>query len=403
MSSRACTQSGYCTVDDNPVGDHDLLEGDKAEVIKFTLVMFRFGDAFIPTATLRPETIHGVTNLWANPNVTYVKALVDGKAWIVSKEAAEKLVLQDHTVEVKEEIPGNDLVDKNVSHPLCGTVPILPADFVDPDMATGMVMSVPAHAPFDYIALRDLQQQGRTRHQAVPLIKVEGYGEVPAQDAVEGPASTTRWTAGWTRLTQEIYSAEFSKGKLFAKFGGKPAGSPAKIWRRRCSTSTTRSSCTSSTRRPVVCRCGNKVKVKILHDQWFLKSQRPGLEAAGQGPLKGHGPRAPRGPTEFDRTVGWLKDWACTRRVGLGTKFPWDPAQLIEPLSDSTVYMSYYTIAHKIREIDPKLLTPEVFDYIFLGKKSPDLPEKKKLDAMREEFLYRFPYRLPVLGKGPHQ
>jgi len=78
----------YCTVDDNPVGDHDLLEGDKAEVIKFTLVMFHYGDALIPTATLRPETIHGVTNLWANPNVTYVKAIVDGKAWIISKDAA---------------------------------------------------------------------------------------------------------------------------------------------------------------------------------------------------------------------------------------------------------------------------------------------------------------------------
>ena len=113
----------YCTVDENPVGDHDLLEGDKAEVIKFTLVMFHYGDAFIPTATLRPETIHGVTNLWANPGVTYVRALVDGKMWIVSKEAAEKLVLQDHTVEVKEEIEGKDLIDKTVSHPLCGYCP----------------------------------------------------------------------------------------------------------------------------------------------------------------------------------------------------------------------------------------------------------------------------------------
>ena len=129
----------YCTVDDNPVGDHDLLEGDKAEVIKFTLVMFQYGDAFIPTATLRPETIYGVTNLWANPDVTYVKALVDGTPWIISKEAAEKLGLQDHTVEITEEIAGTALIDQTVRHALCGEVPILPADFVDPDMATGMV------------------------------------------------------------------------------------------------------------------------------------------------------------------------------------------------------------------------------------------------------------------------
>jgi len=383
----------YCTVDDNPVGDHDLLEGDKAEVIKFTLVMFHYGDALIPTATLRPETIHGVTNLWANPNVTYVKALVEGKAWIISKEAAEKLVLQDHTVEIIEEVPGKDLVDKTVSHPLCGTVPILPADFVDPDMATGMVMSVPAHAPFDYIALRDLQQQGKyTTIKPVPLIKVEGYGEVPAQDAVERAGIKHQMDSRMDALTQEIYSAEFSKGKLFAKFGGKPVRVAREDMAQEMLDKYDSVVMYEFDQRPVVCRCGNKVKVKILHDQWFLKYSDPEWKQQVSDHLKDMALVPPEVRTEFDRTVGWLKDWACTRRVGLGTKFPWDPAQLIEPLSDSTVYMSYYTIAHKIREIDPKLLTPEVFDYIFLGKKSPDLPEKKKLDAMREEFLYWYPY-----------
>ena len=385
----------YCTVDENPVGDHDLLEGDKAEVIKFTLVMFHYGDAFIPTATLRPETIHGVTNLWANPGVTYVRALVDGKMWIVSKEAAEKLVLQDHTVEVKEEIEGKDLIDKTVSHPLCGTVPILPADFVDPDMATGMVMSVPAHAPFDYIALRDLQQQGKyTQITPIPLIKVEGYGEVPAQDAVERAGIHHQMDSRMDALTQEIYSAEFSKGKLFAKYGGKPVRiAREEVTQEMCDKYHSVVMYEFDTR-PVICRCGNKVKVKILHDQWFLKYSDPAWKEQVSNHLKDMALVPPEVRTEFDRTVGWLKDWACTRRVGLGTRFPWDPAQLIEPLSDSTVYMAYYTIAHKIRDIDPKLLTPAVFDYIFLGKNSPDLPEKKKLDAMREEFLYLVPVRL---------
>nr|WP_319375093.1 leucine--tRNA ligase [uncultured Methanoregula sp.] len=383
----------YCTVDENPVGDHDLLEGDKAEVIKFTMVMFRFGDAFIPCATLRPETIHGVTNLWANPEVTYVRALVDGKPWIVSKEAAEKLALQDHTVEIKEEIPGKDLVDKKVSHPLCGEVLILPAPFVDPDMASGMVMSVPAHAPFDYIALRDLQQAGKyTEIKPIPLIKVEGYGEVPAQYAVEKAGILNQMDSRMDALTQEIYSAEFSKGKLFEKYGGKPV----RVAREEVAVLMTEKYDSvvmyEFDVRPVVCRCGNRVKVKILHDQWFLKYSDPAWKAEVSDHLKDMALVPPEVRVEFDRTVDWLKDWACTRRVGLGTKFPWDKQQLIEPLSDSTVYMAYYTIAHRIREIDSKLLTPEVFDYIFLGKKSPDLPEKKKLDAMREEFLYWYPY-----------
>ena len=383
----------YCTVDDNPVGDHDLLEGDKAEVIKFTLVMFRFGDAFIPTATLRPETIHGVTNLWANPDVTYVRALVDGKAWIVSKEAAEKLALQDHTVEVQGEVPGNELVDRKVSHPLCGEIPVLPAGFVDPDMASGLVMSVPAHAPFDYIALRDLQEAGRYPHiKPIPLIKVEGYGEIPAQSAVEKAGIKNQMDSRMDALTQEIYSAEFSKGRLLGKYGGKPV----RVARDEVADLMTAKYDSKVMYefdvRPVVCRCGNRVRVKILHDQWFLKYSDPAWKQQVSDHLKDMALVPPEVRLEFDRTVDWLKDWACTRRVGLGTRFPWDPAQLIEPLSDSTIYMAYYTIAHKIREIDSKLLTPEVFEYIFLGKENRELPEKKKLEAMRKEFLYWYPY-----------
>lgn len=30
----------------------------------------------------------------------------------------------------------------------------------------------------------------------------------------------------------------------------------------------------------------------------------------------------------------------------VGSKIPWDESYLIESLSDSTIYMSYYTIAH---------------------------------------------------------
>jgi leucyl-tRNA synthetase len=144
--------------------------------------------------------------------------------------------------------------------------------------------------------------------------------------------------------------------------------------------------------RPVICRCGNKVKVKILHDQWFLKYSDPSWKKQVSDQIKEMALVPPEVRLEFDRTVDWLKDWACTRRVGLGTRFPWDPAQLIEPLSDSTIYMSYYTIAHRITEIDPKLLTPEVFDYLFLGKESSNLPERKKLDAMRKEYLFWYPY-----------
>lgn len=43
-------------------------------------------------------------------------------------------------------------------------------------------------------------------------------------------------------------------------------------------------------------------------------------------------------------TLGWLQQWACSRSFGLGTRLPWDEQFLIESLSDSTIYMAYYTV-----------------------------------------------------------
>jgi leucyl-tRNA synthetase len=383
----------YCPQCDNPVGDHDLLEGDKAEILKFTLVMFRWNDTFIPTATLRPETIYGVTNLWVNPEVTYVRILLDGAPWIVSREGAEKLSFQDHTVEITGEIPGTALIDQTVSHPLCGDVPVLPARFVDPDMASGIVMSVPAHAPFDYIALRDLQAEGKyTGIEPVPLITVPGYGTLPAKEAVERAGVANQDDPRMEALTQEVYGAEFAHGRLFDRYGG------SSVREARDSVASLMMDQYGSIpmyefdTRSVVCRCGSNVVVKILHDQWFLQYSDPAWKAQVAGLLGRMDLIPPEVRAEFERTVDWLKDWACTRRVGLGTRLPWDPDWLIEPLSDSTVYMAYYTIAHHLATVSADLLTPEVFDYIYLGKESPGLPEREKLDLMRKEFLFWYPY-----------
>jgi len=383
----------FCPQCDNPVGDHDLLEGDKAEILKFTLVMFEWGDSLIPTATLRPETIYGVTNLWVNPNVTYVKARVDGVSWVVSREAAEKLALQDHEVAVIAEIPGASLIDQVVSHPLCGAVPILPAEFVDPAMASGVVMSVPAHAPFDYIALRDLQAEGRyTAISPVALIKVPGYGDFPAKDAVERAGIRHQTDPAMEALTQEVYSAEFSSGILFEQYGGEPVRQARESVAGLMTEKYRSTVMYEFDTRPVVCRCGGQVFVKILHDQWFLLYSDPAWKSQVSEHLAQMTLVPPEVRTEFERTIGWLKDWACTRRVGLGTRLPWDPDWLIEPLSDSTIYMAYYTISHHLKEYRPEELTPEVFDYLFLNKGSPAHPEKERLDAMRREFEYWYPY-----------
>ena len=115
----------------------------------------------------------------------------------------------------------------------------------------------------------------------------------------------------------------------------------------------------------------------------------------------------------FEHTLDWLKQWACSRTYGLGSKLPWDQQYLIESLSDSTIYMAYYTIAHLIQggvhdgsaagpaQIKPEQLTAAVFDYIFLNKDYPaDCGiEESILKKLRNEFEFWYPMDLRVSGK----
>jgi leucyl-tRNA synthetase len=55
----------------------------------------------------------------------------------------------------------------------------------------------------------------------------------------------------------------------------------------------------------------------------------------------------------FEGVLAWLKQWACSRSYGLGSRIPWDQQFLVESLSDSTVYMSYYTVAHLLQGLSP--------------------------------------------------
>ena len=389
----------YCPNCDQPVGDHDLLEGDTAEIMHYVFVMFRFGEFEIPCATLRPETIFGVTNLWANPETEHLKAEVDGKKWIISKDAALKLRMQKHEVKELGTIAGTELIDKKAVCTYTGKeVTILPASFVDPDMGSGLVMSVPAHAPFDYIALRDLQQQGKyTDITPITLVTVPGYKSTPAAEIVEKNRIPNQDDPRMDALTQELYTLEFSKGKLNDNCG-KHAGKSVRQAREDVTKEFTEEKGSiifhEMSQKRVICRCGNRVYVKILDDQWFINYGDAAWKQQVHEVMPNVELVPPEVRAEFDRTIDWLREWPCSRRVGLGTHVPWDPKWLFEPLSDSTIYMAYYTISHKIVKIPPEKLTPAVFDYIFLGKGNPkEHPvDEATVNDLRSEFLYWYPY-----------
>ena len=154
---------GWCPNDSNPVSQHDTLGDIEPSFTEYSLIKFKLkkDNAIIPVATLRPETIFGVTNLWINPNEEYSRVLVnETETWILSRSAAEKLEYLNYSIKITETLLGKELIGTLVESPLTNRfIPILPATFVTLDEGSGIVMSVPAHAPFDMQALLDFTKQ----------------------------------------------------------------------------------------------------------------------------------------------------------------------------------------------------------------------------------------------------
>ncbi|SCP05043.1 leucine--tRNA ligase, putative [Plasmodium ovale] len=169
---------------------------------------------------------------------------------------------------------------------------------------------------------------------------------------------------------------------------------------------------------------------------------------------------------QLQHVIFWLDDWSCSRAYGLGTHMPdfnvtrrggggdtgeggsgnanvsssgsgsgsgsgngsgsgsgigsgsgsgsGSGKELIESLSDSTVYMAYYTISHFLQgSVDGKEqgvlgivaedLNDSFFDYVFdISDDTSGVSKnitKDKLEKMRREFQYWYPFDVRISGK----
>ena len=387
---------GWCPEDQNPVSQHDTLGDVEPEFTEYTLAKFSWGDHVIPTATLRPETVFGVTNIWVNPDVAYDVIEVGGERWVVSPECTAKLSLQGRTIRKVGTIPGVDLVGQRVRTPLDMVVPVLPAAFADPGTGTGLVMSVPAHAPFDYQALRDLVVSGDTvagKIRPIPIISVPGFGEVPAREVCEGMAIRDQKDGRLEEATTQVYNKEFYTGVLSGgcgRFAGMKVSESKDVireWLREANGAEAFHEMAGEVR----CRCGARCVVKMLTNQWFLNYGDDRWKADTRECLGDMGILPPEISSEFHNVVDWLRERACARQHGMGTKLPWDDNWIVESLSDSTIYMAFYIIMKFVRNgtIPPGVMDGRFFDYVLMGQgERPDIPG---IDEVRREFLYYYP------------
>ncbi|MDE1865897.1 MAG: leucine--tRNA ligase [Candidatus Micrarchaeota archaeon] len=411
---------GWCPNEGNAVGQHDTRGDAEPEIEKLIAVGFKDADtdAIFPCTTYRPETIDGVTNLFVGEKVEYVKARIGGKSYFMSKDAATRLAYQMQ-LEVEGPVSASGLLKKNVINPSNGErLPILPGFFVEAEVGTGIVMSVPAHAPFDYAALERLKGSGIQVPQGRSVIRIERPNnppKAPTGEEIERArkADHSASVEAYLELlkqggeisdevlevaTKLVYREESRWGVMaYGKYlGRKETDARGLISADLISSGSSFNMYELTNPKPVFCRCGTRVVVKTVEGQWFINYGDKKWKEDTRKHMRSMRMHPEGSMNTFEKVMDWIDMRATERAQGLGTPFPLNKSHIIESLSDSTIYMSLYTYIHILRDskVSAEQLKPEFFDFVLSGKgdagsvsKSTGIDELA-LKKCRDSFVY---------------
>jgi len=437
----------WSPLDDQPCADHDRASGEGVCPQEYTIIKLAVKKPYPPVfealkdknvslaaATLRPETMYGQTNCWVLPDGKYgAFEISDGEVIVCAERAAKNLAYQGHSLEYGKvkcllEIKGRDLIGLPLIAPLATKYEVvytLPMLTILMDKGTGVVTSVPSDSPADWRTLQDLKEKPELRNkfgvldewvlpfEAVPILEVEGYGSLCAQKVCEEMKIKSQNDPELEEAKNVCYKLGFNKGVMLA---GAYTNESVNSARPKICDDLIRANQALKYAEPsdeVVSRSGD-VCVVALSDQWYLPyGEGEWLEKAKLAleNMKIYGDaKATR--KAFEEALDWLHEWAISRTYGLGTRIPWDDQFLVESLSDSTIYMAYYTVAHLLQggsidgsgvkglPIAPEQVNDLFWDFVF--GLSGDIPEGLPVDVlkkMRREFEFWYPYDVRVSGK----
>eukprot|EP01138_Halocafeteria_seosinensis_P009641 gb/GECG01009852.1/.p1 GENE.gb/GECG01009852.1/~~gb/GECG01009852.1/.p1 ORF type:complete len:1126 (+),score=150.26 gb/GECG01009852.1/:1-3378(+) len=447
----------YSVLDGQACADHDRSSGEGVLPQEYTLIkmkVVRNEDGKLPrgladleqspgqftvyfvAATLRPETMYGQTNCFLLPDGEYgaFKTNEPNTIFVCSERSAWNMAHQDLSpeygrVECMKKFHGVDLLGIGLKAPRAkyDCVYTLPLLTISMSKGTGVVTSVPSDAPDDYAALRDVKEKPKLRekygiesymvdpYDVVEIIDIPGFGSQPAVKLCDELGIKSQNDKDKLRQAKEkVYLKGFYEGvMLVGTCKGKKVfeaknqvkgemveeGEAVVYW---------------EPEREVVSRSGDECVVAHLN-QWYLKYGEEQWKKVVQDYVESDTFQTynPAVKNMFLGTLDWLHEWACSRNFGLGTLLPWDEQFVIESLSDSTIYMAYYTVAHLLQGgvldgqgnspagIKPEQLSDEVWDFIFRDGDEPKdttIP-KDMLLKLRREFRYWYPVDLRVSGK----
>jgi len=395
----------WCPLENHPVSldpaEADIQEWKGAQIKDYIIIKFTAGKLVLPAATMRPETIFGVTNVWIRPDGKYVEAEVDGERWLTSEESIKKLEDLGKKVKVIARKLGKEYVKLKVNNPATGKeLPVLAGEFVDPSEATGVVMSVPSHDPFDFIYLRKVAPD----IEPIQVVEIAGFGQAPAGDLLKKMGITDPKDPRIEEAVKELYKKEFG-GRMRAdipKFGGMPVSRAKQDITKWLRESGKGDAIYEFSVKPIHCRDGTEIVIRAVKNQWFIDYGNEQLKEKSKLCVERMDIRPPEYKNELPSIIDWLEPRACVRRRGLGTEFPFEKGWVIEALSDSTIYMAFFIVSKwlNLGKIKESELTDAFFDYVFLGKGKP---AGKTWQAIRDEFTYWYPLDINAAGKEHKQ
>jgi leucyl-tRNA synthetase len=441
---------------DNQVcADHDRSVGEGVGTKEYIVVNFdadyRFDKVKLMVATTRPETFYRLVSLSVNKDGQYVIIKQNDVTYICCENMLRNLDYQEFSqrsnlgnlqisggkYEIIENITGQDLLDycyvMNAPSMFNNDTKInlMHSDHVKMDKGSGIVGCVPAHNIDDYYnyLLGYKRSYDALKYIDVKRKLVQFGGVIQVED-----------NSNWT---MNIFREEFGRGL------NKGSKDPEMARMRDLSkiTPETKNDISKKVFRMeeegILANTGSKydgVKVPMvrtglkqdiidmdigfrfweledtvisrtgepcvaaLKDQWFINYGDPTLTQKVNehidNTLETYDPIVKE---QLKATSDWLNEWPCSRSIGLGTKLL-DTDYVIDSLSDSTIYMAYYTVAHLIEKLPIEIVNDQLWDFLFLNKEYiiNHITDPQLLPIIREmksEFNYWYPLDLRVSGK----
>ncbi|KAG0054247.1 cytosolic leucyl tRNA synthetase [Gryganskiella cystojenkinii] len=440
----------YSPRDGQPCMDHDRQSGEGVGPQDYTCIKLKVVDfapetkaalagnkdiegkkIFMVAATLRPETMYGQTNCFVGVDIKYgiFKTNKSDELFLMTERAARNMAFQNLSPSNGEvaqvaELVGRQLVGTQIKAPLStyDSVYVLPMDGVLATKGTGVVTSVPSDSPDDFATVMDLkkkpdyykiQPEWIVPFDPIPIINTPAYGDLAAPAVCAQMKINSQKDKTQLALAKEaVYKDGFYNGvMIIGGHSGKPVQEAKPLIRQELIDAGLAVPY-NEPENLVMSRSGDECVVALM-DQWYLDYGETEWRKLAEECLAGMNVYTDETRNAFEKNLAWLNKWACARSYGLGTRLPWDHNFLVESLSDSTIYMAYYTIAALLQGgsidgsvpgplgIKAEQMTDQVFEYIFAEGSLPtdsDLP-RSSLDKLKREFEYFYPVDIRTSGK----